>query len=177
MAEFKKPYKAVLFLALMFSDRSMLDRAMKELTRKFGPVKSESKEFDFTKFSDYYVPEMGEKQAKKYIVFERLIDRSRLADIRLFTQNLEEKLSKSKKRTVNVDPGYITKDAVVFASLKEKGHKIYLGRGVFADLQALFGKDKLDTFEYTFADLKENGDFFVKVRDKFLINSLDKKKI
>ncbi|MCX6707177.1 MAG: DUF4416 family protein [Candidatus Woesearchaeota archaeon] len=169
MAQFKKPEKALLLMAVMHSSKASLDRAMAELIKKFGPVSTQSKEFDFTKFTQYYNPEMGKKQIKKYVVFEKLIDRSKLADIRLFTQKLEEKLSKNKKRTVNIDPGYITKEAVILGTLKERAHKIYLGKGVFADLQALFGKNELRTFDYTFADLKENAEFFMHVRKDFLL--------
>jgi hypothetical protein len=169
MAQFKKPEKALLLMAVMYSNRASLEKAMNELTKKFGPVSTQSKEFDFTKFTQYYNPEMGKKQIKKYVVFEKLIDRAKLADIRIFTQKLEDRLSKNKKRTVNIDPGYITKEAVVLGTLKERAHKIYLGKGVFADLQGLFGKHELRTFEYTFADLKENADFFIKVRKEILL--------
>lgn len=164
MATFNPPQKSLLFFAIMYSGKKNYEKTINILTKTFGPIKAESKEFDFTKFSEYYKPEMGRTQIKKYIIFEKPIDRAKLADIRLFTQELENKLSKNKKRTVNIDPGYITKDAVVFATLKERPHKIYIGKGVFADLQVIFGKNELRTFEYTFADVKANADFFMKVR-------------
>lgn len=168
MAKFIKPQKALLFFALMYSGKQGYEKAKNELVRKFGPVRAESAEFDFTKFSEYYVPEMGRKQKKRYVVFERLFDRPGLADARLFTQKLEQRLSKRGKRFVNIDPGYMTKDAIVLASLKERGHKIYLGRGVFADLQAIFGRNELRAFEYTFEDLKANSAFFLSVRRDLL---------
>lgn len=168
MAKFIEPQKALLFFALMYSSRKSLDAALKALVRKFGPARAESPEFDFTEFSEYYVPEMGRKQKKRYVVFDRLFDRPGLADVRLFTQKLEQRLSKRGKRPVNIDPGYMTKDAIVLASLKERGHKIYLGKGVFADLQAIFGRNELRAFEYTFEDLKANSTFFLSARRDLL---------
>lgn len=172
MAQPKKPEKALLLMAVMHSSKASLDKAMAELVKKFGPLRTQSREFDFTKFTQYYNPEMGRKQTKKYVVFDKLIDRAKLADIRIFTQKLEEKLAKkakgSMKRTVNIDPGYITKEAIVLGTLKERAHKIYLGKGVFADLQALFGRHELRTFDYTFADLKENAEFFIATRMSLL---------
>jgi len=164
MAQITKPNPALLLFAVMYSSKEALDKTFKELTKKFGRIKTQSKDFDFTKFSKYYEPEMGNKLMKRYIVFEKPFDRAKIVDIRLWTQGFENKLSKNKKRTVNIDPGYMTKDALVLATLKEKGHKIYLGKGVFADLQALFGKDEMRVFDYTFADIKDNAGFFLGVR-------------
>lgn len=171
MAHFKPPQKSLLFFAIMYSGRKHYEKAIKILTKTFGPIKAESREFDFMEFSEYYKPEMGKTQTKKYLIFEKPIDRAKLAGIRLFTQKLEGKLSVRGKRTVNLDPGYITRDAIVFATLKERAHKIYLGKGVFADLQAIFGKNELRTFEYTFADVKANADFFMKVRKELILNN------
>ena len=97
MATFKLPQKSLLFFAIMYFGRKHYEKAIKILTKTFGPVKAESKEFDFTEFSEYYKPKMGKIQTKKYVVFEKPIDRGRLAGIRLFTQKLEDKLSRKKK--------------------------------------------------------------------------------
>lgn len=172
MAAIKEPAKAKLFCAIMYGEEANLQKAEKELSRKFGPIERESPEYDFS-FTSYYQDEMGEALKKRFISFKKSIDREKLREIRLFTQKIEEKYSDNGKRLVNIDPGYITKDALFIATLKDRSHKVYIGKGVFVDMNLIFKKDGFFDFPWTFADYKlpSNQKFFHEVRNDLLKGS------
>ena len=161
--------KARLISALMYSNSSSYKKAVDELIKKFGPIESESKEYKFT-FTDYYKKEMGSNLLKKFICFKKLIKKEDLAYIKNFTIKLEEKYKKKGKRKINIDPGYITLNNLVLGSVKERPHKIYLSKGIYADLNLLLKKKSCVCLPWTFADykLRSNQDFFLNVRKNSL---------
>lgn len=158
--------KARLFIGLMYSDENILNKAIKKLIKKFGSIKKESFVYNFD-FTDYYSKEMGKNLIKKFLVFKNLIKRKDLVKIKKFTNELERKFSVNGKRLVNIDPGYLTLNSLVLASTKERPHRIYLNKGIFADLNLMFKKDSCVTFPYTFPDFREERTkkFFLEIRN------------
>jgi hypothetical protein len=65
---------------------------------------------------------------------------------------------------VNIDPGYITPNNVIVASTKEFPSRIYLGKGIYGDLQLILKRSEAVPMPFTFADYKLNKDFFLKLR-------------
>ena len=163
MAQPKKIPKAKLVMAIMYSDRNILKQAMQMLNDDFGKVEFESPSFDFN-FTDYYEKEFGKDLKKLFIIFKEPVKREELVTIRIYTQEIEDKLKKEEQRTINIDPGYLTKDNLIVASLKEQPYKIYLGKGVFAHMIFMFKKDDVTSFKHTFPDYQDNKDFFLKAR-------------
>lgn len=165
--------KAKLLIALMYSNKDIYNNAISLLIKRFGEIDRESLEYKFN-FTNYYEKEMGSNLLKRFVTFKELIDAEELKKIKLFTHKIEEKFSMNNKRLINIDPGYITKTQLVLASFKEKPRKIYLGKGVYADLILLFKKDGCITFKWTFPDykLKENQEFFLEVRKNILTKNL-----
>ena len=163
MAEFKEIPKARLVMALMYSNKDVYEEATELLTKKFGEIEFKSDEFDFN-FTTYYEKEFGKPLKKVFIVFKKPIKRKGLVDIRLYTQDLEKKLKQNNKRRINIDPGYITKDSLVMASLKEQPYKIYLGKGVFGHMIIMFKKMDIIPFRHSFPDYLANKDFFLQIR-------------
>lgn len=168
MAEIKPIQKAKLFIGILYKDKKIYNKVLKELTDKFGPLEDASLEYDFDQFTNYYEKEMGGKLLKKIIVFKNLINREDLADIKVYTNSIEEKYSIKNKRTINLDPGYLTKEQLVLASVKEAPHKIYLKKGIFAHLIYTFVKNKVIEALRTFPDFKDDKvqDFFCEVNKK-----------
>lgn len=158
-----------LIAGLMYCSEERLQKAIVILQERFGPVDLFSERYAFS-FTDYYEDEMGKGLLKVFACFLDPIERERIADIRIETGKIEETLSINGKRTINIDPGYVTKDAVFVASFKDRAHKAYLGRGVFLDLQMVLGKRKPRFFEWTFADYREKPavDFFYHAKGKAL---------
>jgi len=162
------PSKARLFCAIFYSDKKFYNDALIILKNSFGPVEAESDEYNFSDFTDYYKDEMGEGIFKKIVIFKNPIERTDLVDIKLFCNKIESQLSEGQKRAVNIDPGYFTLHQAVLASCKEMPHRIYLDKGVYADLIYAFSNTEVFTTRHTFPDYQDKmvKDFFLKERNK-----------
>lgn len=169
MAEFKEISKAKLVMAVMYSDKGVFSKVKGVLINKFGDIEFSSEEFDFD-FTDYYEDEFGKPLKKQFIIFKKPINREELVNIRLYTQKLENDYRENNKRQINIDPGYITKDNLVVATLKEQAYKIYLGKGVFGHMIFMFKKDEVISFKHTFPDYLVMNDFFLSVRNDLKID-------
>lgn len=144
-----------LFLAIMFSTRDIYEKALNDLIEKFGEIKKQSFEYDFTKFTSYYEKEMGKNIIKKIIIFKKHINKEELADIKLFTTEIEEKYSENNKRKINLDPGYLTNKEVVLASFKKgTGYKEQISDKVWVHKVLEFKENKAIEFWHTFPDYK-----------------------
>jgi hypothetical protein len=152
-----------LFCGVMYSDSKILEKAILELKTRFGEIELESEEFEFG-FTSYYEAEFGPRLKKRFIVFKTPIKREELPDIKLFTCEIEKRLGSIGKRGINIDPGYVTLNNVVVASTKEFPSRIYLGKGIFGDLQLILKRDEVQLMPYTYADYKLMKDFFLKLR-------------
>jgi hypothetical protein len=69
-------------------------------------------------------------------------------------------------RTVNIDPGVLTPGNVIMASHREFGHRVYLGRGVFAEVTLVYARGRFTQLPWTNADFcdEEAVRFFTDVR-------------
>lgn len=168
MAKPRKPEKALLLTGVIYSNEKALDEVKKMLIKKFGKIWIESEPYDFTKFTQYYEPEMGKRLFKKNIVFKKFFTINKLPDIKLYTNKLEDKFSKKNGRIINLDPGYMTITKLILASVKDRKHKVYLDKGIYADLTYVFLKESCIIFRHTFPDFKTERvqKFFLEVRNK-----------
>jgi hypothetical protein len=156
-------YKAKLFFGLMYTDALLYEKTKGILSDKLGIVAKEGPEFDFS-CTDYYTKEFGQGLKKRFIVMSTIILRTDLPKIKQFTCELETRFASNEKRQINIDPGYITLNNVVVASTKEFSHRIYLGEGIFGDLQMVLKKEKAEFFVHTYADYREHWMFFHEER-------------
>jgi hypothetical protein len=154
MAHIKDIPEVKLIVGIMYSDKEILDKTISILKERFGEIESEL-EYDFS-FTDYYMPEMGENLKKKIIIFKNPIGRKLLAEIKNWTNELEDKESISQKRKINLDPGYLTVCNVVLASAKEMPHKVYIGEGMFGDVVLEFKNKSFQHSGHTFPDYKSD---------------------
>lgn len=157
--------RAKLIAGIMYLEEGEYNRAVKGLKAEFGAVEAESEAFPFD-FTEYYAREMGPGLRKRFLCFKEPVAGDRLMDTKAFTNALEARLSLKGKRRVNIDPGYVTKDNLTMASTKERGHRIYLGNGIYAEVAIIFRKQKCETLPWTYPDYstKLAGDFFLGVR-------------
>ena len=103
--------------------------------------------------TDYYEKEMGAGLERSILSFDRLASPGELVSLKQECVELESSLAESSgQRTVNLDPGYLDHGKLVLASLKAAGQKIYLARGVYADLVGRYGGGRYRPFEWTFPD-------------------------
>jgi hypothetical protein len=158
-------HKVNLIAALLSRDADVLCDSRKALMRRFGRIDLEGPVTDFT-HTTYYDDEMGRPLMRQYLSFKRLFDQRGICSIKLISNAIESRFAKSGKRTVNIDPGYLDLAKLVLFSTKDYTHRIYLDKGIFAEV-TLFYKDKgFNPWPWTYPDYKEprSIDFFNEVR-------------
>ncbi len=144
----------ILFIGMLFSENKVFEDVIPHLKGKFGNILFESENQPWN-FSGHYSEEMGAPLYRKFIFFGEIIDPSILPDIKLFTNEIESVFSHSGKRRINLDPGYITLAKVVLASTKNYSHRIYLGKGIYAELALLYRGQQFHSMPYTYNDYKD----------------------
>ncbi len=159
--------KAILGFALLWKEESYLIDTEKILKEKFGNILEETKPFQLP-FSKYYIQEMGEPLQKKYILLEKVIDKTFLKELKIFSMELENKFSKNNRRNINIDPFYIDMDQLVIATKKYRGNRIYIGDNLYIELELWFHNKSYQPFPWTYIDYKEHIPFFNKFRKKYL---------
>jgi hypothetical protein len=60
--------------------------------------------------------------------------------------------SVAQRRVINLDPGYIDPSKLVLASMKNFSHRIYLARGVFAEVTLTWRRTQWEALPWTFPD-------------------------
>lgn len=162
------PRKVKLISSIFSPSHGLIDLVIQELSSIFGPVDwiSELIPFDRTR---YYEREMGWPLFRRFLSFEELIDPGQLPDIKLKTNELELKHSNDTKRQVNIDPGYVGLERLVLATGKNYTHRIYLAKGIYADLTLIFHKGTFVPLKWTYPDYKEERviRWFNKIRERY----------
>ena len=151
MSKPKIPEPAKLFLSIIYSDPSAAEGCVVKITSCFGPVDYSTRELDFN-LTGYYAAEMGEPLQRRFFTFRDLMDPGRLAEIKLFTNSLEEEFAIEGKRRINLDPGFLSMNNLVLASGKAVGHRPYLGQGIYADLTLVFESGSFRGLPWTYQD-------------------------
>jgi hypothetical protein len=154
MASTLPPPNVKFFVAVLYKDRAALEKARPFLVARFGPIDFEGGDHPFD-VTDYYVPEMGSPLFRRILSFEMLAEPLLLVNMKLACNDIEKSLSDGGRRIVNCDAGYIDHNKVVLASAKEAGQKIYLDKGIYADLAGRYKAGKYQPFEWSFPDFKD----------------------
>lgn len=165
------PHTPVLPLLAAFSrHEAALDWARARAVETWGDVALASPAFDFHE-TDYYEAAMGRGLRKVFFAFARLADPADLAGWKLQTNAWEEEYTRSaghaELRPLNLDPGYLTLGKLVLASTKDFAHRLYLGRGIFAEITLFFRRGRWEHHEWTFANYRraDYQAFFTEARD------------
>lgn len=156
----------IVFIGSLFSDKTIFDQVVPLLQDKFGKILFQSNILHW-EYSDHYSKELGSRIYRNFIFFDEIIDPSTLADIKLLTNDIEAIYSQNGKRRINLDPGYITLAKVVLASTKNYSHRIYLGKGIYAELALFYKNQQFIAMPYTYKDYKnqDNLIMFMKIRN------------
>lgn len=118
-------------------------------------MESPAMEFDQT---DYYEATMGRGLRKVFFAFARPFDPAGLVDVKLTTNRWEEDYAATaghaEPRPLNLDPGYLALGKLVLASTKDFAHRIYLDRGIHAEVTLRYKHGRWREHEYTFPDYR-----------------------
>ena len=159
MSKLKKPKKVKLVIAIFSQNIEMLNVTQKELASKYGIVDYTSNDLDFTE-TNYYNNEMGDNLKIRFLSFQKRVDRSKLPRVKLFCLKLEKKHSvdggEKIKRTVNIDPGLLSLENFILSTGKPYSHRIYLDKGVWAEITLIFKKDHYAELEWTYPNYKSD---------------------
>ncbi|MGM0787653.1 MAG: DUF4416 family protein, partial [Thermodesulfobacteriota bacterium] len=95
-----------------------------------------------------------------------------LAGIKHETNAIENEFAAGEKRRVNIDPGYLLRERFVLATAKNFSHRIYIGRGIYADLTLVYSKGNFRTLPWTYPDYAAEDmlGFLHKVRSKYVFD-------
>ena len=145
------PQPAKLVISLFMRERELIAPLARAFTAKFGAIDIVSRwlAFDFTA---YYEREMGAPLYRRVLVFQDHVSPGHLARIKLMTNRLERHHIVGGRRTVNLDPGYLTLERFVLATGKNFTHRIYLSRGIYADLTLIYTRGELRPLPWTYPD-------------------------
>ncbi len=124
------------------------------LIDEFGEIDYESKTLDFGKFTFYYKEEMGGDLKGRLISFKELIHPHEIVNVKLKTLRIERIFSVEGKRKVNIDPGYINNTQFVLSTTKHWGNRIYLSKGIYAEVTLMFVNGHFVPFEHTYPNYK-----------------------
>ncbi len=146
-----EPQKVKLICSLFSSENALVETTIRRLEEMYGKADwiSDGLFFDRTR---YYEKEMGWPLHRRFISFGPLIFPDRLVDVKIQTNEIEQQHTVEGNRKINIDPGYVSPERLVLATGKNFTHRIYLARGIYADLTLIFQKGSFRTLEWTFPD-------------------------
>jgi hypothetical protein len=161
---------ALLLLAAFSRHEAALDWARQRAVETWGAIARESPRFDFIE-THYYDATMGPGLKKVFFTFQRALDPAELVDIKIQTNQWEEEYAAAadhpEPRPLNLDPGYLTLGKLVLASTKDFAHRVYLSRGIYAEVTLQYKHHRWQHHEYTFADYRraDYQEFFTECRE------------
>lgn len=159
-----------LIFSLFAKEAGTINEAIEILSSSYGQPDFVSTVMPFD-YTDYYSPEMGENLVRRFLAMEKLIGPEALPDIKLATNEIEEKLASDSQRRINIDPGYISKAHLILATGKSYTHRPYLRDGIYADLTLVYQGKKFCALPWTYPDYADEKQLFMlgKIREKYLL--------
>ena len=159
----------VKLVSSLFSPReALLGQVIRELEDSFGlsDWMSPLLYFDRTR---YYEREMGWPLYRRFVSFKRLIKPEEIVQVKLLCNQTENKYSMTGKRQINIDPGYISLERLILTTGKNFTHRIYLSKGIYADLTLVFRKGSFVSLPWTYRDYADPKVIahFNEVREKY----------
>lgn len=153
MLKLQFPPKVKFVCGFIFSGAAFYERAKKALIAKFGPLDFESEPIRFD-FTDYYCAEMGGDLTKRLVSFRNLRGPDEFVNIKLFCVRREKRYARGGSRTVNIDPGYLNEAHLVLTTTKDFYHRIYLGKGIHAEVTVYYKNRRFEDLPWTYPDFR-----------------------
>ena len=165
MGKVRKYNSVKLVVGFIYQDEAIFIQARNKLKNTFGKIDFESGALDFN-CTDHYSKEMGTGLKRRFISFTKLIPMSELYRIKLYANRLESKFLNASKRLINIDPGYLDKAKLLLASTKDYAHRIYLHKGIFAEVALTYRGNSFSPNDWSYPDYRrqEYIDIFNQIR-------------
>jgi len=143
----------LLVVAALSSRPGRIGEARSHLEQRFGPAAFASEPVPWS-FTTYYDGEMGPGIVRVFWAFERLVDPSELAAIKLSTNAIEDELRENGERKLNLDPGLLSLSRFVLATTKDHAHRIPLRDGMYAEVTLIFERGAFRPLPWTYPDFR-----------------------
>ena len=153
-------------LGILYRNQSTLDEALQRIGAELNPVDKLSDSYPF-KETDYYEKEMGANLLRTFAILQKLIDPSEIKHYKHYCFHLESEFTHNGNRLINLDPGYINYYHLVLTSVKTLPHKLYLGEGVFAEIEMIYKNKQFQPMPWTYADYREYTEVFHDFRKRY----------
>ena len=163
--------KEKLIIGVIYHEKEILEKALDILVCEFGEIEDVSEEFSFSEeFSNYYDDEIGGEGMRRIYSFQRLVDPSLQADIKIRTNEIEAEFSIDGKRRINLDPGFINHGRLMLATTKETGFRVPLKDGIYTELTLFWARGGWQKFPWSYRDYQSERvqKFITKVRKTYL---------
>ncbi|MHB1355834.1 MAG: DUF4416 family protein [Anaerolineae bacterium] len=151
MGYVSQPQPVKLVLPMLAREPALFLEACECLSSAYGRIDYSSVILPFD-HTTYYEKEFGCGLQRQFVSFERLVDPGQLAEIKLQTNSLEQKLAVAGRRIINLDPGYLTLAKFVLATTKDQGHRIYIGQGIYAEITLIYQRGEWRVCPWTYPD-------------------------
>lgn len=169
MSSLRSPEPVKLIIGMFSPHREAFAPVVAQLADAFGEPDMISAWMPFDQ-TDYYTAEMGGPLVRRMVAFSETMDPGRLPAVKHFCHDLEQRLMTGTGRSVNIDPGYLTRSRFVLATGKDFTHRIYIGDAVYADLTLVVQAGKLSPLPWTYPDYRQPEMlwFLERARSKYL---------
>ena len=170
MGQVTSPSPVLLILAAFSRHDDGLRWAREKTETVWGRMALASDAFEFRE-TNYYDATMGVGLRKQFFAFEQLVDPERLVEFKRQTNDWEVEYAAFARhhepRPLNLDSGYITLAKLVLASTKDHAHRIYLGRGIYAEITLKFQGAAWQSSDWTYPDYRRPDfqEFFSRCRE------------
>lgn len=147
------PDQVIPVAGLLYTDPGILPEAEEAICDILGPAGGSTDEIVFD-FSSYYEKEMGAPLFRSWRLFERPCDPGSLASLKRETNRVETLFMGDKGRKINIDPGFLSPLNLVLATTKYAAHRIYIGMGIYAQLELIFERGAFRPLPWTYPDYR-----------------------
>jgi hypothetical protein len=171
MGKIRTPEPVKLFVGVLTSIPETVPVAEEKLKTEFGNVDTRSEPFLFD-MTHYYDESMGTPIYRYFISFEKLIEPSEIAAVKVKTNDLESAFLAGYpgiERPINLDPGYVEQSKIVLASTKNFFHRILISGGIYAEVTLHYQDGAWQSLPWTFPDYKTDRyhPFFSSLRNLY----------
>ena len=151
MGAARDPAPVKLIASLLAAGPAALEAARAALAGRLGAIdfQSELLPFDHT---DYYAAELGTGLVRQVVTFAPLALPSDLPAVKLTTNEIEQAMAEDGRRTVNIDPGYVSLAKLVLATTKDHAHRLYLGLGIYGEVTLAYQGGRFRPWPWTYPD-------------------------
>ena len=146
----------MIVIGVIHADESALAKAMEMLSEALGPLRRAGESFPF-RWTDYYQKEMGPGLTRCFLAGDRLVERQWIVELKRLTNRIEKELAAADgSRRINLDPGLMTLENFVLATTKNRGHRLYLRDGIFAEVTLMYVQGRFEPLPWTFPDYRSD---------------------